>query len=409
MRQSIKAAIRISEIKDRMTELDEVETRSTEQETEFQALKAERPKMELEYRTSATSEEAEQLLHPRDHNVTPETRERLELRNKSKLGSFISAAINRQPVDGAESEFASASGCSALGQIPIAIFDRDRVETRAITPGVDAQNTPNPTAPFIFERSVLSSVLGVQLPTVESGVANYPVITTGVPSGAVAKGGAAVATAAAVRLDTRSPKRIAGQFEIRNEDLAVMPSLEDDLRVSLMSSASNALDEQGIAGSGVSPNLTGLFKLATDVSIASDLETFGSGVARFSKLVEGQYSYSLRDVRAIIGSETFGFYSGLFAGNGSLSLADYLQERLGGFAVSNRVPDKSGDGQKALAVLTGGEAPMRLPVWSNMEIVVDPYSKAGTGVRVVTVTSIVGDPHLPYGVSTVKEVHPKIS
>ena len=92
-----------------------------------------------------------------------------------------------------------------------------------------------------------------------------------------------------------------------------------------------------------------------------------------------------------------------------MSLADYLMQSLGGFAVSNRVPATASSGQKGLVVLTGGEGPMRVPVWSNMELIVDPYSNAGKGQRVITVTTLVSDPHLPYGVSTVKEIHPKLS
>ena len=82
----------------------------------------------------------------------------------------------------------------------------------------------------MFERSIAASVLGIQFPVVPPGIANFPVISTAPPSGAVAKDGAAAATAAAVRLDTRSPNGFAGQFQIRTEDLATMPSLENDLR-----------------------------------------------------------------------------------------------------------------------------------------------------------------------------------
>ena len=92
----------------------------------------------------------------------------------------------------------------------------------------------------------------------------------------------------------------------------------------------------------------------------------------------------------------------------SRSLADYLMSALGGFAVSNRVPATEAKGQKGLVLLTGGEGPMRVPVWSNMELLVDPYSGAAKGTRVIVVTTLVSDPHLPYGTSTVKEVHPQI-
>ena len=407
---SHKLTIRLSEIRESLNTLLQTPERTAEQQDEMAKLTKEVGAKEPELRAALTAEGVTEHRTVAD----PETRERLELRSKSRIGAFVAAAINKQPVAGAEAEYAAAEGGSALGMIPLAIFDRNRpevrggLELRAVTPGVDAQNTAQPTAPFIFERSVASSVLGLQFPVVGPGVANYPVITTGVPAGAVAKGGDAVVTAAAVRLDTRSPKRIAGQFEIRVEDLAVMPSLEDDLGASLMGAASNAVDEQVISGDNSAPNLNGLFKQATDVAISAATETFSTGVARFAKLVDGQYANSLADVRAVIGSDTFGLFAGLFS-PGDASLFDYLRDRMGGLAVSNRVPAKAANGQKGIAVLTAGVAPMRVPVWSNLEIVVDPYQHAGKGIRVVTITTLVGDPHLPYGTATVKEVHPKIS
>ena len=399
--------IRLSTCRQEINELLGIETRSAEQTAAMEKLTAEVSKREPELRAALASEVPTNEVTTSTGDA--ETRERRELRGKAKVGAFVSAALNSQAVTGAEAEYAAAVDCAPLGMVPISIFDRDRPEVRAVTPGVDAQNTANSTAPFVFERSISASVLGIQFPVVPPGVANYPVISTAPPSGAVAKDAAAVATAAAVRLDTRSPKRISGQFEIRIEDLATMPSLENDLRQSLMMSASNAIDEQIVGGTGVAPNLTGLFKLAADVAIAGAKETFLTGVSRFASIVDGQFANSLKDLRAIIGSDTFGLYSGLFAGNGSMSLADYLMQSLGGFAVSNRVPATASSGQKGLVVLTGGEGPMRVPVWSNMELIVDPYSNAGKGQRVITVTTLVSDPHLPYGVSTVKEIHPKLS
>ena len=68
MRKSIAASIRISEIRDRLVELDGIETRSAEQDTELSTLMAERTKKELEYRTESKSEEDAEL-HPRDFDV----------------------------------------------------------------------------------------------------------------------------------------------------------------------------------------------------------------------------------------------------------------------------------------------------------------------------------------------------
>ena len=105
-------------------------------------------------------------------------------------------------------------------------------------------------------------------------------------------------TAAAVTLVNQSPVRIAGQLEVRVEDLAVMPSLEAALSESLQGSMSNELDEQVFNGG--SGDLNGLFTQAANVNAAGSAETFATGIARFASLVDGRHAYDLSDVRAVI-------------------------------------------------------------------------------------------------------------
>ena len=109
----------------------------------------------------------------------------------------------------------------------MAIFARSAptVETRAITPGPAVKGMLQPVVPFVFERSAAAS-LGIMMPTVPMGQVQIPKITTAVPADTLAKDGAAPATAAAVTLVNQAPVRIAGSFEVRVEDLAVMPTLE---------------------------------------------------------------------------------------------------------------------------------------------------------------------------------------
>ena len=68
-------------------------------------------------------------------------------------------------------------------------------------------------------------------------------MTTAPPADTLAKDGAAPSTAAAIALDSRSPKRIAGQFEIRVEDLAVYPALESVLSETIRGALQNELDD----------------------------------------------------------------------------------------------------------------------------------------------------------------------
>ena len=60
-------------------------------------------------------------------------------------------------------------------------------------------------------------------------------------------------------------------------------------------------------------------------------------------------------------------------------------------------------------LLTAQGQPVTVPIWRGVEMIVDPYSGAGTGKRVITAVTLVGAPFIPYGTSQAVEIHPKLS
>ena len=341
-------------------------------------------------------------------SVDPETRERVEIRSRTGLGDFLRAAVVGGEVTGAAAEYAAACKVPTAGHVPMAIFRDRQPETRAITTGPAVDGTAMPVVPFVFERSAAAS-LGIMMPSVPAGQVQIPKITTAPPSGTLAKDAAAPATAAAVSLDSQSPKRIAGQFELRVEDLAVWPALEDALAQAMQGAMANELDEQTF--NGTAGELNGLLVQAANVNAASAVETYTTGIARFAALVDGKHAYSLADVRAVIGSKTFALYAGVFANTnkGEVSLFDYLAMKLGSIRVSDRVPAVSGSAQKGIVLLTAAAESPRIFVWDAMQVIRDPYSGAGAGKVTLTATALVSPLYLPHGTSQAKEVHPKLS
>ena len=409
-----KCTIRSIEQRKRLNQIAGLEGDSLTDE-----IRAERDKLTDEYRENE-SQLAAAILAEGDPGETRIARveedreaiERRELRGKARVGAFIGACLRGEPVAGAEAEYATACGCP--GAMPIDLLSplgheaRQRTEERAVTPG---QNVPAGTQtpiPYVFERTVAAR-LGVTMPTVPAGVKYYPVLTTVPPAGPKAKDAAADSTAAAFTLNNRTAKRITGQFVVRREDLAVMPDMEDSLRMAAGDSIGDAFDDQVLTGDGTDPNLSGLFQVATDVAAASDTETFATGVSRFASLVDGQYSNGWSDLRAIIGVSTFAMYAGLFQAKGDMSLFDYLMGKLGALIVSKRVPAMAANAQKGLVVRTRGSQILEVPIWNGLQFVRDEVTKAAEGQIIVTAFLLAGDPHLPYTTNTVVEIHPKLS
>ena len=405
-----KLQIRQSEVREAINTLLGIDTstRSTVQDDELTKLSNEAMKLEPEIRAAilASPDPQETITKTGDS----ETRERLELRGKTGLADYLRAAVGGSAVSGAAAEFAAACKVPEVGHVPMEIFARSApaVEERAITPGPAVKGALQPILPYLFERSAAAS-LGIAMPSVPAGQVQIAKVGTAPPADTLAKDGTAPATAAAVSLVNQSPVRIAGSFEVRVEDLAVMPSLEQALSEAMQGSLSNELDVQ--AFSGASGELNGLFTQATDVAAASSAETFTTGIARFAALVDGRHAFNLGDLKACIGSTTFALYAGLFANanKGDVSLFDYLSMHLGSIRVSDRVPAVASTAQKGIVVLSASSTPPKIHVWDAMQIVRDPYSGAGVGKVTLTATALVSPLFIPHGTSQAIEVHPKLS
>ena len=271
MTSSQKLEIRASEIRSKLNELSGADSLTPEQTAEIDTLSTEYADVETRRRAAIVAED----VQVRDDNqvVDAETRERLELRSRSKVADFVIAAMTGRPVQGASAEFADAVGTP--GQMPLGLLEP---ETRAVTPGPASETVTatRPTVPYAFHRTD-AAALGIAMPMVTPGEAHFPALTTAPPAGPKAKDAAAASTAAAFTLTKRTPGRITGQFLIRLEDIALLPSMEEDLRAGITGSMADSLDNQVIGGSGASPNLSGLFHQADDVAAATDVETFSSG------------------------------------------------------------------------------------------------------------------------------------
>ena len=405
-----KIMVRLSECRQRLNEILGIDLaeRNSAQDLELETLTAEVSRREPELRAALASEpDKEEVI---EATGDPESRERAEIRGKTGLADYLRAAAGGSAVSGAAAEFAAACKVPEVGHVPMEIFARSAAapETRAITAGPGPKGSLQPTLPYLFERSAAAS-LNIAMPSVPSGQIQIPKITTAPPSATLAADGSAPATAAAVSLVSQAPVRIAGSFEIRVEDLVVMPSLEAALSEALQGSMSNELDEQVF--NGVATKLNGLFTQATDVAAASTVETFSTGIARYAALVDGRHAYDFRDLRACIGSATFALYAGLFANanKGDVSLFDYLSMHLGSIRVSDRVPAVASTAQKNIVVLSASSTPPKIHVWDAMQIVRDPYSGAGVGKVTLTATALVSPLFIPHGTSQAIEVHPKLS
>ena len=342
-----KLHLRQSEIREAINGLLGQAERSQEETAALEKLTGEAQGLEVELRAALVAEpDPQEVVTP---TGDPEARERLEIRSKTGLADFLSAAAGGREVTGAAKDYAASVGCSPLNRLPLDIFGNGGQETRAVTSAPAVDGPVETAVPFVFQRSAAES-LGIQMPTHGPGAVQIPRVTTAPPADVLAKDAAAPAAAAVIALDARTPRRISGQFEVRVEDLAVYPELEAVLGESIRGALSNELDNEVFNGSAT--GLNGLLLQAADVAVAPAVESYSTGIGRFAELVDGEFAYSLADLRCVVGPSTYAQYMGLISDG--VPLADYLESKLGSFRVSNRMPAIAAKGQKGIVTLMGG-------------------------------------------------------
>ena len=354
----------------------------------------------LETRVAAATEtEQRALQNAPEHTVDGAERERRELRSRSRLGRWFEAAISGRNLSGAEAEVATAYGCD--GAIPLEMFERraasgQRTETRAVTsaPGTVDENLA-PIVPALFDRSA-ASWLGVEMPVVPTGDAGYPVLSTSVTGGVVAKSAAAAETEGAFTVTMAQPRRVTGSFRFLREDAARLNGMEAALRANIESVLSDEIDKLVINGSGTGDGaINGLLAILDNPTApVADQETFARYVAAAASHVDGLFAVDLSGIRQLVGVATYAHMASAFrSNNDSMTAEGFLMDRTGGVRTSRRIAAARSNIQQAIVRLSNpaGDRVAVSPVWNGIELIRDNITGAGKGEIVVTGLLLMGD------------------
>ena len=408
MTKSQKITIRLSECRQKLNELLQVDDRTDEQQAELEKLTGEVQKLEPEMRAAIAAEPDPQVRTTATENVDAETRERLELRGRARIGNFFHAALRGRVLDGVEAEYcAAALGSTLRGgyvDVPLDLFEANRPrEVRADAPS-PAPTTVGvmhqPVQPFLFAPSI-ASTLGIEMPTVSSGTFAASTITTSLTAGAKAKGGAAESTAAELTVVTSTVKRISGRLSLQAEDVAAVgvPAFENALRENLSMVMSDKFDDAAINGSGSGNDLTGLIKRLTDPTNPTAVVDWDAFNAAFADAIDGLWATTCTDVAILAGVDTYKKSVKTFrdsAGEnpndlGDVSAAAYLMKHTGGWRTNKRMPAAASNIQTGIVYRKGRMVrTAQLPIWDRLTID-DIYTDSAKATRHFTAHILCGD------------------
>lgn len=403
MTTSQRLTIKSSEIRARLNELSGADDLTAEQRAEIDSLTKEYADNEAQLRAALIAEDAAET---RALATEPdaEKRERVELRSRASLTTYLRNAMAGRLPSGAEAELNAAAG---IGDgIPLELWDTP-TETRADAPtGTPSTVGVNldPIRPMVFANSIAPR-LGIDMPRVGSGTYATATITTALTAGAKAKSAVTDSTASGFTVSTATPKRVSARMSITLEDVAAIGvgNFESALRENLSLVLSDELDKQAINGDGQAPNLTGILNRLTDPTAPTAVVNFDGFVTTFTDGIDGLWANTAKNVAVVAGVDTYRLSARTFRDAtgqdlGDMAFSDYAMQHYGGWWTNKRMTATASKVQQAILYrkgrsFMGGSGAMRTavcPHWNEVSID-DIYSGSAKGERYFTMHVLLGD------------------
>ena len=383
MLTSIKKALRLSELRGKLNDLNAIAELTDEQKNEERALVAELKTCEVEFRELLTAED-EAATTPTP--VDGEDREYRAVLARGNLGRIMTAFVEHRTVDGAEAEVQQHRGLST-NQIPLDMLRLPPVETRAVTTGpTNVGTTEQPVMLPVFARGV-GAFLGADRPTVDAGLVAYPILDQRpTVAGPHTDSTSVDETTGSFSSDLLTPGRVQSSYYYRRIDAARFASLDSALRQALNSGLEEKLDQELIAGTeGL---LTGT-NLANHAAAA--VTTFTTYLSAFGhSRVDGRYAAALADVRSVMGATTYAHAGGQYrSNNADYSALDAIDRKTGGVRVSAHVPAVASKKQNAVIRLGQHDRAVLQVLWDGVTLVPDEITKVKSGEIAITAILLV--------------------
>lgn len=382
MKTTVKVAVRMSEVRQRLNEIAGMEDLDDEVRSEAEALGNEYSDLEVRHRAGLRAEADGETVT----EAPPADPDMAELESRAALSGILSGIMSGRGPAGAEAELQAELNLGG-DQVPLALLRPTEHRTAGQTPAPSTVGAmQQPIIDAVFPRSA-SAYLGVRMPTVPVGESVFTVLTTNLAPGIPDGGAEQAASAGAFTPTTLEPHRIQGSFFIRREDRAKLAGMEQALRMNLSDAMASKLDSECIAGtegflgSDGLPNPTNPSAVATYTDYRS--------LVFDPDVVDGLYAYMASDVRVLMNPSSYAHAASVFRGNNDNTDAlAALRRDSGGVQVSAHIPTAptTGNGSNDQSILLAKD--MRehavAPIWEGVQVIVDEVTQAKSGEIVFT-------------------------
>ena len=380
-----KIELRLSQVRARLNTISglEGEAFTDEIRAEGETLQVEYHGLEARYQDAIIAEPGPEMVV-----LDSEQRERARLVERASMSNFMLAAMEHRALDGPEKELVSLErrGAWAGGiVVPWAVLvakgrgaGRQAVEVRA----ADA-NTALPVGGEVAEQDYVGRVFAGSVSEFlaarileADGAATVPIVA-GRRRGGPIRTRPRTFRQRRPRWSSKLQARrgFLQSYSIRVEDIRRSPGLADALRVDLMAALVAAMDKKLV------DTLLGGITAAVD---ATALGTFTTILTSVAGGVDGIHAGNLMQVRALLGVDSYALAASVQAANGESSVADYLGRNAGGIQASAHLPATANKKQVGILARIGAPGNTAQVLHGSPEMIVDPYSGAGAGIRKLT-------------------------
>ena len=199
-----KILLEQSKTRERINELLGLAEKTDEQRAEMSTLTDRAQEIEVELRAAIVAE-PQVTTETTETGLDAEARERLELRSKSAVVSYVKAACEMRSVNGPEAEYNAALGMG-VDQFPLELLAPPEVRQNTDT---DTSTNQQTWLDRLFDMSA-ARYLGVTFNSVGPGVASFPITTAG-------------ASGKRNRRNRKRPRRRLGPSELPNSNRNEIP------------------------------------------------------------------------------------------------------------------------------------------------------------------------------------------
>lgn len=392
MLDSVKISRRQSEIRQSLAELVAKPEPSEDETRSMEALDTEYRRNETRYRAALVAEDTERRdakgeLESRDGNTWGELVAGFEMRQVA-LALDEGRALDGKTAEVVQ-ELRSAGGYRGV-PVPWQALEVRAGETVA-------SGTPNPlsTRPIIdrlFPGSVTAS-MGGQLIQIDSGLTEWPVVTSSVAAGWAATETGAVAgpTVYATTDKALAPNQTLGiQMKVTRKAMKQSgDALEAAIRRDMAGAMQVAMDKAAFLGAGSSGEPLGLIPgvatygiTSTSIAAAATWAAVRAAIVRF---MTNNAATSPGAIKMLSRPELWAKLDGTLISGTAVSEWDRMVDNLPAGNVvmtTNALAAPTGSPIAVNALLTtsaGGVAPFFVGAWGGIDVIRDPYADAASG------------------------------